>query len=41
MDDAMEPRRVGVPEGVSKMPQRLRRVWRLSKAAVRGEGGRS
>ena len=41
MEVARLPIRVGVPEGVSKTPQRLRRVWRLSKAEVRGDGGRS
>lgn len=35
-----DPRRVGIPEGVSRRPRWLRRVWRLSKKEVRGLGGR-
>ena len=38
---AIEPRRVGVPDDVSKTPQRERRECRLSKAEVKGDGGSS
>lgn len=41
MEVARVPTRVGVPDGVSRTPQRVRRVWTLSKADVMGEGGRS
>ena len=41
MEFANAPRRVGVPEDVSRMPQRLRIECILSNAEVRGDGGRS
>lgn len=37
---ATTPILVGVPVGVSNTPTRLRSVWILSKAELRGDGGR-
>lgn len=41
IDVARMPARVGVPDWFSSIPARLRRVWRLSKAEVIGDGGRT